>query len=69
MNDKDRVTHLSAHTTNSNSPETDAMPRVWHTVNGVGPDGSDMTIQIYATDPMDAITTARRRPFSMWRKA
>lgn len=44
-----------AHTTNKNTPETDLLPEVMHTVEYTTPKGDSGTIQIMAKDPQDAL--------------
>jgi hypothetical protein len=51
----------SAHVTESNTPESDMQPRVWHTVT----DNTGKQHQIYAKDPMDACEMFNKRQGEM----
>lgn len=52
---------VSAHTTRSNTPETDKLAQVMHTVNIRFPDQQqDMTYQLMASDPLDAMDRVRK---------
>lgn len=48
-----RVT--SARVAQSNTPETDKMPRVMHFVSGVTDAGEEWTVKVLSSDPMTAI--------------
>jgi hypothetical protein len=53
-------TNLSAHVEHPNTPESDKQDRVWHIVHYTE-DGEKQQMQVYATDPLDAIDTVRKR--------
>lgn len=55
----------SASTSQPNTPETDRQAMVRHTVNGTQ-NGKKVTVQVYATDPIDAINRARNLPDDAW---
>lgn len=54
------VTVTGAHTTFPNTPETDAMPTVWHTVSYSDSSGESRTAYLRAKDPSTAISMAKR---------
>lgn len=49
-----------AQTTNSNTPETDMMEKVMHTVQYTDPQGNFGTIEIMATDPINAMNIVNK---------
>lgn len=64
-----QISNYSAGTKYPNTSESDSQACVWHIVEGIGPDGTRLAIEIYATDPMDAITRAQQRPLDRWKPA
>jgi hypothetical protein len=56
----EKIRAVSARTSKSNTPESDAQPRVWHTVT----DNAGKTHEVYARDPMDAIDMFNKRQSS-----
>jgi hypothetical protein len=61
------VTNLCAYTTNPNTPETDQIYRVMHTVEGVL-NGVNVRTSLLAVDPISAIEKAVKLPLSAWEK-
>jgi hypothetical protein len=53
---KKRRSEMIAYVKYPNTPESDAMDKVWHVVET--PDGK---VEVMATDPMDAIDQVRKR--------
>jgi hypothetical protein len=59
------VTVRTAYVSQPNTPETDRLLTVPHTVEGTA-FGRTVTIQVNATDPADAMRVARLRPWEEW---
>ena len=53
------VTPGAAYVAQPNTPESDALARIPHVVEGISDDGSPMHVVLYASDPCDAIDRAR----------
>jgi len=52
--------NISARVTNRNTPESDRMGAVLHTVEYTDEKGEARVVTVYATDPMDAIKSVRQ---------
>jgi hypothetical protein len=59
---------MMARTKYRNTLETDMMDRVCHVVTQFKSE-EKYEIEIYATDPMDAISKASKIPFAEWEKS
>lgn len=62
----------SARVAQSNTPETDAMPKVMHLVSGVSESGEEWTVKVLSADPltaMDEVAAMDEGAFQQLRRA
>ena len=55
------MNNITARTSQHNTPETDYLEFVFHTVSYTDDDGKNHEVELLARDPMDAIKRFRRK--------